>query len=194
MTTSELMAFIIEYFDDAQNLPSIAISVWSSELNKLSDVQRSQLVVECCKLPKGASIYPARLLEMAGYESEEVAAWNNVQGCLHQGNLEGLTPAAYSACKEIGMTCRWKHIENRELPQLRSIFIEAVKGYLNGTKTLFHLHISQNALPESEPKYMSQSELKQRIAAFKAEQQMIREREKRERLLAIVESFPKNLQ
>ncbi len=183
------MAFIIEYFDDAQNLPSIAISVWSSELNKLSDVQRDQLVIECCKLPKGASIYPARLLEMAGYETEEEAAWNNTINALHQGTLEGLTPVAYSACREIGMTRRWRHIENRELPQLQKQFLEAVKGYLSGAKTLFNPQYTQNALPSSEQSYMSDGELKQRIAAFKAEQQAIKEEKKRQRIMAILETI-----
>ncbi len=194
MKTPELMAFIIEYFEDAQNLPSIALSVWSSELNVLSDAQRTQLVKECCKLSKKASIYPARLLEMAGHKSEEEQAWNNALACLANGKLEELTPPAYSACREIGMTSRWAYIEAREHPQLQKQFLEAVKGYLNGGKQLLELPRSQPALPPSDQEYMSPSELKERIAKFKAEKQAIRDKTKRERLLAIVESFQKNVQ
>ena len=185
------MAFIIEYFDDAQNLPSIAISVWSSELNKLSDVQRDQLVIECCKLPKGASIYPARLLEMAGYAPEEQQAWDNVQSCLYQGTLENLTPAAYSACREIGMTCRWRHIENRELPHLKKQFIEAVKGYLSGAKTLIPQVSIQPTLPQAQQQYMSQLELKEKIAEFKAKQQAETDAQKTAKILEILENFNK---
>ena len=191
MNTSRLMAFIIEYFDDAQNLPSIAISVWSSELNKLSDVQRDQLVIECCKLPKGASIYPARLLEMVGHAPEEQQAWDIAINALHQGTLENLTPAAYSACREIGMTCRWRHIENRELRHLKKQFIEAVKGYLSGAKTLIPQVSIQPTLPQAQQQYMSQLELKEKIAEFKAKQQAETDAQKTAKILEILENFNK---
>ncbi|MGB3401135.1 MAG: hypothetical protein WBA77_00430 [Microcoleaceae cyanobacterium] len=194
MNVREFMEFLVSYFDDAEDLPAIAIKVWMEEIKVLSPSQLDHLANECCKLPKGASIYPARLLEMVGHAPEEQQAWDSVQSCLHQGTLEGLTPAAYSACREIGMTCRWRHIENRELPQLKKQFIEAVKGYLSGAKTLFNPQYTQNALPPSEQSYMSDGELKQRIAAFKAEQQAIKEEKKRQRMMAIIESFQTNLQ
>ena len=92
------------------------------------------------------------------------------------------------------MTSRWRYIEDYEHPQLQKQFLEAAKGYLNGTKQLSSPTSSQAALTASEPEYMSPSELKKRIAAFKAEQQAIRDKQKRERLLVIVDSFQKNVQ
>lgn len=193
MNVREFMEFLVSYFDDAEDLPAIAIKVWMEEIRVLSPSQLDHLANECCKLPKGASIYPARLLEMVGYESEEQQAWDNVQSCLYQGTLEGLTPVAYSACREIGMTRRWRHIENRELPHLKKQFIEAVKGYLSGAKTLFNPQYAQNILPSSEQSYMSDGELKQRIATFKAEQQAIKEEKKRQRIMAILETIGNDL-